>query len=786
MSDIDPVLTITEKTRGMAKHAGFFTFYWDDKEGKVWLEVENLDTPFLYVDSLTQGVGSNDIGLDRNQLGATRIVEFRRVGPKLLLVEPNQWYRATSSNPWEVSAVDEAFAESIHWGFTVEAEESGRVLVDVTEFLLRDAKNVAAIMTAKEQGEYTLDEQRSVIYLPRSKSFPRNTEFEAVLTFTGKEPGDWIKSVAPDPLNVSVRTHFSFIELPDDEYKPRRYDLRASYFGVKYMDYATPVHMNIEKRFICRHRLRKLTPESETSDPVEPIVYYVDRGIPEPIRSAIVEGARWWNLAYEAAGYRDAFRVELLPEDADPMDIRYNMINWIHRKTRGWSYGNTVTDPRTGEIIKGHVSMCSLRIRQDFLIAQGLVADYDLDDPDSTEMMEMSLARIRQLSVHEVGHTLGLGHNYCSHVNGRASVMDYPAPLVQITDGHLDLSDAYDTGVGAWDKVSIAYGYQDFPEEVIEDEALNKILRDAFNAGLIFAPSQDAGTGSAHPYAASWVNGADPVDELTHMMTVRQVALDRFSERLLMKGEPLARLEEVLVPLYLIHRYQLESACSLLGGLYYNHTIRGDVQEDPHIVPGDEQRRALEALLDTVEPERLTLGEHILNLIPPRPQGYNQTPDLFPGYTGVTFDALTAAETAANLSFTVLLHRQRAQRLIEYSSRDPSTPSLGEVLDRVIESTWLKNRSNGVEGEVQRVVDNVALYYMVELAQSTEVSTAVRSVAQEKLHELREAVEPRLEDASDRELAHLLYAVNTVNLLEQSPTELALTKPVDPPMGPPI
>ncbi|TRO53996.1 DUF5117 domain-containing protein [Candidatus Bathyarchaeota archaeon] len=771
----------------MERHPGYIPFYWDEKEGKVWLELSRFDEELLYVNSLTTGIGSNDIGLDRNQLGSDCVVKFQRVGPKVLLTQVNYGFRALSDNPYEVKSVEEAFAQSVHWGFKVEAEEDGRVLVDATGFLLRDAKNVAARLKEKEQGEYELDETRSAVYLPRSRNFPLNTELEATLTFKGKNPGDWVKSVAPDPSFITVRQHHSFLELPDADYRPRRYDPRASYFGIRYMDFAAPVDQNVEKRFICRHRLEKKSPEDDVSEPVEPIVYYVDRGIPEPIRGAVIEGASWWNQAFEACGYRDAFRVELLPEDADPMDARYNVINWVHRSTRGWSYGNAVTDPRTGEIIKGHVSLCSLRIRQDFLIAQGLVADYDEEHPDSGKMMEMALARIRQLSVHEVGHTLGLGHNYCSHVNGRASVMDYPAPLVKVSEDRLDLSEAYETGVGEWDKVSVAYGYQDFPEGVDEDAALDGALRKAFDGGLIFAPSQDAGPGSPHPHAASWVNGVDAVDELRHVMKVRELALKGFTERRIRRGEPMASLEEPLVPLYLFHRYQVEAAASLIGGLYYNYNLRGDVQAGPRIVPGDQQRRALEALLETIAPAQLALGEGLLSLIPPRPQGYPQTRDLFPGHTGYPFDPLGAAEAAANVTLSVLMHPERAARLVEYHARDPEAPGLAEVLDEIIDITWKERHRDAYHAEVQRTVDHVVLYHLVGLAVNMETTPAVRATASLKLSELGDYLRTmgeRIQEPEQR--AHYMYGASQITLFEESPGQVKLTKPLEPPMGPPI
>lgn len=340
--------TITEKTEGLEKQEGYFTYYRDDDQGKIWLEIDKLNQEFLYVNSLAAGVGSNDIGLDRNQLGDSRVVYFERRGPKILMVQPNYSYRATSDNKKEQASVRDAFAQSVLWGFKVEAEEDGRVLVDMTDFLMQDAHGVADRLKGGNQGNYSLDDSRSALYPKGTMNFPENTEFEATLTFTGDATGGNIRSVTPSSDAVTVRQHHSFVQLPDDNYEPRTFDPRAGYFGMSYQDYSTPIAESLTKRFITRHRLKKKDPGAEMSEPVEPIVYYLDPGTPEPVRSALLDGARWWNQAFEAAGYKNAFQVKMLPEDAHPLDVRYNVINWVHRSTRGWSYGSSVVDPRTG------------------------------------------------------------------------------------------------------------------------------------------------------------------------------------------------------------------------------------------------------------------------------------------------------------------------------------------------------------------------------------------------------------------------------------------------------
>ncbi|MFQ6038209.1 MAG: zinc-dependent metalloprotease, partial [Candidatus Aminicenantales bacterium] len=784
------VLDIAQKTRGMRENPGFIPFYWEESTGKIWLEISRFDEEFLYVSSLPAGVGSNDIGLDGRQLGTTRIVSFHRVGPRVLLVQSNTSFRALTDSVPEKRAVEEAFARSVLWGFRVEAEEEGRVLVDATDFFLRDAHGVIPRLQRAGQGRFTLDPSRSVIYLPRTKNFPRNTEIEALLTLSGKEPGRFLRQVAPDPGSLTVREHHSLVALPEPGFEPREYDPRSNFFGLSFMDFAAPLDQPLVQRFICRHRLKKKNPAADISEPVKPIVYYVDPGIPEPVRSAVIEGASWWNEAFEAIGYRNAFEVRVLPEDADPMDIRYNMINWVHRATRGWSYGSTVIDPRTGEIIKGHVALGSQRLRQDFLIAQGLVGDYGEDGTGSQAMVEMALARIRQLACHEVGHTLGLGHNYAASVNGRASVMDYPHPLVKIReDGSLDLSEAYTEGVGEWDKVSIAYGYQDFPDTVEETKELKAILDRAFSRGLFFLASQDAGPGSAHPYANTWDNGRDPVSELERVMRVRKIALARFSEKRIPPGTPMALLEDVLVPVYLFHRYQVEAAASVLGGLFYSHKLRGDVQELPKIVPGRDQRRALDAILRTLEPGNLVIPEKVLNMIPPRPPGYRETRELFPSHTGSPFDPLGAVEAAANLTLRLLLHPERAARLVEHHSRDSRYPGLGEVLDRLLDVTWKAEERSPRLGEIQRVVNSVVLYHMMSLVARSENASGVRAVAFSRIRQLREWIRDRLDAESaisDSQRAHFLFALSEIERFEKNPDRVSLPEPASPPPGAPI
>ena len=781
--------TITEKTAGTQKLAGYFNFYWDSKQGKLWLEIDKWGAEFLYQSGLPAGIGSNDIGLDRGQLGETRIVRFERSGPKVLLIQENLDYRAVTNDTDERRAVRDSFAESALWGFTVAAEEKDHVLVDATEFFLRDAHGVPAALRRTKQGAYHLDASRCVIYLPQTKNFPLNTEVEATLTFAGEEPGAWVRQVTPSPESITVREHHSFVQLPPPGYKPRVYDPRASFFGISYLDYATPISEPIVKRFIARYRLEKKDPKAAVSEPVQLIVYYLDRGAPEPIRSALLEGARWWNQAFEAAGYKDAFRVELMPEGADPMDLRYNLIQWVHRATRGWSYGAGVIDPRTGEIIKGHVTLGSLRVRQDYLIAEGLLAPYEKGKSVSPKMREMALARLRQLAAHEVGHTLGLEHNYSASTVNRSSVMDYPPPYVKLgADGMPDLSEAYASGIGDWDKVSIAFGYQDFPAGTDERAAINKILMDAFGRGLRFLTDQDARpAGSSSSVAHLWDSGTNAVDELNRLMQVRAAALKRFGENNIREGAPLATLEDALVPLYMIHRYQVEAASKLVGGIDYTFTLRGDGQTPTQIVAPAEQRRALAAVLATLKPEVLVLPEPLLKMIPPRPPDYERGREHFRTHTSPAFDALAPAEAAAQHTLHFLFNAERAARLVEFHARSVESPSLEEVLDTILATTWKAQRGSGYPAEIARTVDGVVLYDLMTLGANERASNQVRAIALLKLEELRGWL--AAEEASTRdegERAHFHFAASQIAQFQKDPKKVELTPPADPPDGPPI
>jgi hypothetical protein len=790
-ASVSALPSIAQKTAGMRKFDGYFPYYWDVHQGKIWLEIDKWDAEFLYLETLANGMGQNDVGLDRGQRGESRVVKFQRVGPRVLLIASNYRFRANSNNPEERRSVDESFPLSALWGFEVAAEDGDTVLVDATSFYTHDAHDVIGRLRGTQQGSFSLDASRSAIYLPRTKNFPKNTEVEAILTFKsddrGEGPGPLVVEVTPDASAMTVHEHFSFVELPGPGYQPRAFDPRASFFGITYLDMAAPVDQPIQKRFIARHRLQKKDPSAAISEPVQPIQYYVDRATPEPVRSALVEGARWWNQAFTAAGYKDAFRVDVLPEGADTMDIRYNVIQWVHRGERGWSNGESVIDPRTGEIIQGIVTLGSLRARQDYLIATGLMAPYGDGKSASPKLMEMVVARMRQLSAHEVGHTLGLEHNFAASSVNRASVMDYPPPVVTLAaDGAPDLSTAYAVGIGEWDKVSIAYGYQDFPQGTDEPAALNKILNDAFSSGQRFLTDQDARPASAaSPYAHLWDAGSNAVDELNRIMKVRAAVLARFGENNIRAGEPMATLEDVLVPVYMLHRYQVEAAAKVLGGVDYTFAMRGDVLAPTKPVPAAEQRRALDAVLATLTPEALALPDSLLRLIPPRPPSYPQTRELFRRHTAPAFDALAPAEAAASHVVSFLFNAQRAERLVEYHAQDAKYPGFDEVVDRILSATWKGKADTGYPGEIERVVDQTVLRDLMSLASDATAATQPRAIAALKLEELKTWLSQR---ASHDEgwRAACFYAAQQIKQFQTNPKQFDLAKPAIPPDGQPI
>ena len=780
--------TIEECTAGMRKLDGYFPLYWDERAGALWLEIPRFDAEFLYVTGLAAGLGSNDIGLDRGAPGEERVVRFERVGPKVLLVQPNLTFRSSSANPAERRSVEDSFARSVLWGFTVGAESNARVLVNATDFFVRDGLGAA---NSLRPGAYKVDEKRSAIYLARTKAFPRNTEIEATLTFANEPSGGrgggggaagmfsgTVASVTPTPEAVTLREHYSLVELPDGNFKPRAFDPRAGYFDLSYVDYSTPIGEPMVQRFIERHRLEKKDPSAAVSDPVKPIQYWVDPGAPADIREALLEGARWWNQAFEAAGYRNAFQVDVLPDGADPMDIRYNMINWVHRSTRGWSYGEAITDPRTGEIVKASVLLGSLRDRQDYMIFEGLLSPYTTGNEKPDALYQTALARIRQLAAHEVGHTLGLGHNYYDSSKGWMSVMDYPHPVEKLRDdGSIDLSSAYPVGIGDWDKVAIDYGYREFVTGA-ERSGLKKILDDAWAQDLRYLTNQDLG---AHPKVDQWSNGVDQADELNRIMKVRRSALDRMGEHTIRNGAPMATIEEPLAPIFMYHRYAVEAAAHMVAGLDFIYAMRGDGRTPVKWETGANQRKALDALSNTLKPAELAVPKQVLDAIPPRPSGFERTRELFPRTTGQGFDPLSPARVAADVTVGFVLEPDRCARLVAQHAEDPALPGLEEAIDRLTKATFDAPAASAYEAEIRRAEERVLVDRLMAVA-STSPNAQVRAVASFKLTRLaaRLRAEPGTGEA---EQAHRAQLTGDIKRFLDRPAETV--RPRAPPEAPP-
>ena len=760
-------------------YEGFMNFSYNNDSGKIILEINKLDSEFMYINSLSRGVGNNDLGLDRGQLGDSRVVYFTKRGNRILLIQPNLRYVSNSSNYLENKAVKEAFARSVLFGFDIIEKTKDSYKIDITSFLIRDAHGVSQRLRNSNSGSYTLNKSMSAIDLDRTKAFPKNIEFDVLLTFTGNPSGNLVRSVTPTPSNLTVNQHHSFVKLPDNNYKKRKFDPRSGSNPFIVYDYSTPIEDKLEQRFIVRHRLNKKYPKQEISEPVEPIVYYIDNGTPEPVKSALIEGGNWWNQAFESAGYKDAFRIEVLPEDADPMDVRYNLIQWIHRSTRGWSYGANIVDPRTGEIIKGQVSLGSLRVRQDYMILSGLI-DNPNDIENKSLIKKTSLDRIRQLSAHEIGHTLGFAHNYISSANNRSSVMDYPHPKIDIVNGDINIDNAYSKNIGDWDKVSVRYAYTDFQENENEDVKLNDIIEEAVNKGLYFLSDSDSRpVGSANPFSHLWDNGEFPYKELDKLLKVRDLALKNIDLDNLVDGEPYDRIEDILVPIYMLHRYQIESAAKAIGGVDYLYFVKNKNNDKVKFVDSKLQKESLKSLLNVLNPKNLVLPNNLIQILSPRSFRNPRTRENFESNTGVTFDYINASSSIINHTLTFLMNPERINRIYQQNMFGENILMLDDYLTIISNSIFSNKRMSPYESSINKNTSSLFLDHLFLTFNNSNTNDLSKSVILSSIMNTKEKLSSNLNDYNS-------FLVNKINGFIDNPDKYIPVEKTKIPDGSPI
>lgn len=763
---------------------GFLNLYYETSQGQLYLEVDRLNQPFLLVTSLPEGVGSNDIGLDRGQLGQSRMVQFERQGPYIILKQLNTQYRANTLDIAELRAVKEAFADSVLWqGKVIEGKPD---FVAINNLVLNDLHGVSSVLQQTSQGDYQLDLSRSAILPAGVKSFERDADVDVQLTFHNAVAGKEVAKVTPDGTLMSVRMRYSFVELPDEGYQPRAYHPMSGYLSDEYQDYATDFDQPLVQRFMLRHRLQKLTPGPLPSKVVKPIVYYLDPGVPEPIRSALLDGARWWESAFTRAGFIDGFQVKLLPKDADPQDIRYNMIQWVHRATRGWSYGAALTDPRTGEIIKGQVTLGSLRVRQDYLIAKGLTAAWRDRVAAEQAATELSLARLRQLAAHEVGHTLGLDHNFAASTNQDASVMDYPHPKIQLKGNDIDISAPYTTGIGPWDYFAITYGYSDEGDAIAQKNLQTQLLAEVAKKGLRYIGESDSRQKDAsQAYASLWDSGEDPIVQLVMLDKIRTKAIEGFSSAALHPSEPLGELADAFAPIYLLTRYQIDAVAKFIGGTDYNYQSIGEGSRWSYIAP-QLQLTALDTLLKTLDATSLTVPPLLLDSLVPKAGNYRTTRESFDSGLGAISDPLAMAEGFSRHTVSLLLMPKRLNRVSQASMADNEQLSVASLLDKLFAATLYQENQLGLIEGVWMRVNAVVIDEVLATLHDPHTSPEVKAVMNDRAQFAIKQLKAKANRANMNRAAHYNWLQQGFNQGLTDAKAKLIVKPLILPPGAPI